>query len=62
MPTEETRTREFGAFRGIPDSYPRFVISMDPVDMSMDGIRHVRALDFFSDRAGHSTLGRISGK
>ena len=46
MPTEETRAREFGAFRRIADNYPKFVISMDPVDMSTDGIRHLSICDF----------------
>jgi len=49
MPTEETRAREFGAFDRIPDHYPRFVVSMDPVDMGRNGVRHVNICDFLEE-------------
>lgn len=49
MPTEETRDREFGAFDRIPDHYPRFVVSMDPVDLSRGGIRHLNICDFLQE-------------
>lgn len=35
-----TVEREFSAFAGIPDSFPRIVVSADELDMSMDGVRH----------------------
>jgi predicted AAA+ superfamily ATPase len=43
---EQTREREFSAFQGLKDSYPRYVISMDEFDLSDNGIRHIRAFDF----------------
>lgn len=38
--------REFGAFREIPDNYPKYVISFDKMDFSRDGIIHRNVLDF----------------
>ena len=46
MPTKETRSREFDALLSIPDNHPKFVLSMDPVDMSADGIDHRNIRDF----------------
>lgn len=46
MPTQDVRDREFGAFADVGDNFPRYVLSMDPVDMSADGIRHLRICDF----------------
>lgn len=43
---EETREREFGAYAGINDSYPRYVISLDDEDYSRDGINHINIFDF----------------
>lgn len=42
----ETQNREFGAFAGIDDSYPKYVISLDDEDYSRDGIKHVNVFDF----------------
>jgi predicted AAA+ superfamily ATPase len=49
MPDEATRGREFGAFRGLADAYPRLVLSLDEVDLSRDGIRHHYLPDFLLD-------------
>lgn len=38
--------REFGAYKGIHDSYPKFVISLDDEDFSRDGIQHIYLIDF----------------
>ena len=46
MPSRETRNREFGALLEIPDNHPKFVLSMDPVDMSADGITHLNVREF----------------
>jgi predicted AAA+ superfamily ATPase len=43
---EETRKREQAAFRGLPDAFPRYVLSMDDFDLSEQGVRHLRAFDF----------------
>lgn len=38
--------REFNAFNGITDNYPKYVISFDRMDFSRDGIIHKNVLDF----------------
>lgn len=43
---ESTIAREFGVFRQIEDNWPKFVVSMDEIDMSRDGIRHWNIKDF----------------
>jgi hypothetical protein len=40
LATEETISREFGAFSGIPDNYPKYVLSMDELDFSRNGYKH----------------------
>lgn len=41
--------REFGAFSGIPDNFPKYVISMDKFDFSREGIIHKNALAFLTE-------------
>ena len=43
---EETIEREFGAYKSIDDSYPKYVISLDKVDLSRNGITHLNLIDF----------------
>ena len=38
--------REFGAYASIGDNYPKYVISMDKMDFSRNGIIHLNALKF----------------
>lgn len=38
--------REFGAYDAINDNYPKYVISMDKIQMSRDGIIHLNLSDF----------------
>lgn len=38
--------REFKAFDSIQDHYPKYVISMDPITLSRNGIIHKRLIDF----------------
>lgn len=38
--------REFGAFKKIEDNYPKYVISLDKVNLSRDGIIHLNLIDF----------------
>lgn len=42
--------REFGAYRAITDNYPKYVISMDKIPLSRDGIIHKNLIDFLLDR------------
>lgn len=46
LATEETINREFGAYKNVRDNYPKYVISMDPVDLSRNGILHRNVMDF----------------
>ena len=43
---ENTREREFGAYKNVPDNYPKYVISLDNFNFSRDGIKHVNICDF----------------
>lgn len=43
---DATREREFSAFQNIPDAHDRFIISMDTMDFSKDGIQHINLFDF----------------
>ena len=38
--------REFGAYKFIDDNYPKYVISLDKINLSRDGIIHLNLLDF----------------
>ena len=45
--TDETvMDREFGVFKKIEDNYPKYVISMDKLDFSQDGIIHKNIIDW----------------
>ena len=43
---ETTREREFGNLERINDNYSKYVISMDEIDMSRNGIKHLNIEDF----------------
>lgn len=43
---ESTIEREFMPLRSIADNYPKFVLSMDSLDMSREGIKHMTITDF----------------
>jgi len=38
--------REFRAYNAINDNYPKYVISLDKVNLSRDGIVHLNVIDF----------------
>ena len=46
---EDTIEREFGALAAIPDNFPKFVLSMDEVNKSRDGIEHRNLWEFLLD-------------
>lgn len=46
MPTEEIIRREFDAFKPIKDASPKYVLSLDKIDLSHDGIIHLNIEDF----------------
>jgi predicted AAA+ superfamily ATPase len=41
-----TIEREFTPLRNIADNYPKYVLSMDSLDMSREGIKHMNITDF----------------
>lgn len=46
LASDETVKREFGAYDGVRDNYPKYVVSLDELDMSRDGIMHRNIRDF----------------
>lgn len=48
---ERVIDREFGAYDDVNDSYPKYVVSMDPMSMDRNGIVHMSLLDFLTDEA-----------
>lgn len=46
---ERVIEREFGAYSGISDNYPKYVISMDRTTIIRDGIIHMNLIDFLLD-------------
>ena len=44
--SQKTRDREFDVYRRVQDSYPKFVISMDEINFSQDGIIHKNIVQF----------------
>lgn len=46
LASEETVRREFGAYDSVRDNYPKYVVSLDELDLSRDGIRHCNIRDF----------------
>lgn len=46
LSSQQTIDREFGAFKPISDASPKYVLSMDRLDFSRDGIAHINIIDF----------------
>lgn len=46
LSTKQTIEREFGAFKPISDASPKYVLSLDRLDFSRDGISHINIIDF----------------
>lgn len=47
---ESVIQREFGAFAQVPDNFPKYVISMDHMDFSREGIIHKNAIQFLMEK------------
>lgn len=43
---EKTIEREFSVYENIRDNFPKYVLSMDELDFSRDGIKHMNIVDF----------------
>lgn len=48
---DKTIEREFGSFGPIRDSSPKFVLSLDRLDMSRDGITHLNIIDYIEGKS-----------
>lgn len=46
LASESAREREFGVYALVRDNWPKYVVSMDELDMSRDGIKHMNITDF----------------
>lgn len=47
MPEKETEERKFSPLLQIKEAFPKYVISMDPVDLSQNGIKHLQLVRDF---------------
>lgn len=50
LSNQNTIDREFGAFSPITDASPKYVLSLDKIDMSHNGIAHMNIVDFLLHR------------
>jgi predicted AAA+ superfamily ATPase len=50
----ETLEREFGPLERVKDNYPKYVLSLDEIDLSRNGIRHCNIRDFLLSKTGKS--------
>lgn len=46
LSTEETINREFDAFLAIKDNYPKYLLTMDVLRLSRDGVIHMNIMDW----------------
>ena len=45
---ENTVQREFGVYESVKDNFPKYVVTMDEIDMSRNGIKHMNIRDFLT--------------
>ncbi len=48
LASAETVRREFGVLEQVPDNFPKYVVSMDELDMSRNGIKHCNIRRFLA--------------
>ena len=46
---EATINREFGAYDSVKDNYPKYVVSMDKLDFSQNGIIHKNVIEWLEN-------------
>lgn len=46
LASDETVEREFGVLERIGDNYPKYVVTMDEINRSRNGIKHKNIRDF----------------
>ena len=52
LASEETVQREFGAYDLVRDNFPKYVLSLDEIDFSRNGIKHLNIRYFLLDPQG----------
>ncbi len=50
LESDKVQNREFGAFKEIEDNYPKYVLSLDRVNFSRDGIIHKNIIDWLLEK------------
>lgn len=45
----KTEEREFGAYDDVSDNYPKYVLSLDKIDYSKDGIIHKNIIEWLME-------------
>ncbi len=50
LSSDEVIEREFGAYKNVADNFPKYVITMDKVDYSQDGIIHKNIIDWLLEK------------
>lgn len=48
LASEETMQREFGVYDQVRDNFPKYVVTMDELDMSQNGIKHKNIREFLT--------------
>ena len=51
LASDEVINREFGAFERIRVHYPEYVLSLDPINMSRNGVKHINIIDWLAGKA-----------
>ena len=49
LASEDVIDREFSSLKKVKDNFPKYVLSIDQVDFSQDGIIHKNIVDFLLD-------------
>ena len=49
LETEKTRQREFNVYQEVRDNFPKYVLSLDRINFSQDGIIHQNIIEFLLD-------------
>ena len=50
LENDKVQKREFEVFKGVEDNYPKYVLSLDKVDFSRDGIIHKNIIDWLLEK------------
>lgn len=50
LESDKVQKREFEVFKEVEDNYPKYVLSLDKVDFSRDGIIHKNIIDWLLEK------------